>query len=205
MRISYGVVWREAGAAFDGRLELAARALELHPAREGEPAPAPLAFDDLVGVEIRPPEERPALVLRSKDDREVVLESAVDRWILGDLVARLFVHGLGGGPARRTLVALRLRPGCRERARELLRAGPPFDPGPTDLSLHEAFLLEDTVLFLFATRGGEELEALTEPDFWRPAAAWRELMSGEILLAEPAFAWRRDEAGRSTAHLGLGL
>lgn len=208
MKVSYGVVWRE-GEAPDaaGLLGIEPHALVLRPLEDQSAVEREFAFDEIAAVEIRPPVERPTLVLRSQSGREAEIESAVDKWILGDLLERIFVHGLGGAQdSRRILVAMKLRPGCREQALELLRGGPPFDPAGTGLALHEVFLLEDEALFLFATHAGEDLERLVEPDFWRSAAAWRELVSGGVRLAEPVYSWHREDAGaHHVGHLGLGL
>ena len=40
------------------------------------------------------------------------------------------------------VVVLPLRPGARDRARDLLRHGPPFDPDEAGLERHQAFVSE---------------------------------------------------------------
>jgi len=208
VKISYVASWREGDdGLLGGQLEIGAGALTFHPHDADEAGVRELRFDEIDSLELRPPEERPTLVLRSPGGRVVELESAVDRSILGDLLEHAFAHGLrAGGPARRVLVALRLKPGCRPAALELLRRGPPFEPGQTRLIEHDVYVLGDEVLFVFVTAGGEELSGLAAPDFWVAAAAWRPLMAGGIRLAESAYLWTRErESEPAPGHPGLGL
>ena len=119
----------------------------------------------------------------------------------------VFAHALGGGRlGERVLVALRLKPGCRERARELLLAGPPFEPRATALVLHDAFLLENEVLFLFGIQAVGDLEPLDLPDFARPVEAWGAIMAGNLCVAECVYTWHRPQPALTIpGHLGLGL
>jgi hypothetical protein len=189
------------------RLHVEDEAVVLSPA-QGNDEPREIPYDDLVGVEIRPPGDtggaRPAIVLKLRGGDALELESNVDRWIVAQLLERLFAHGLGG--THRILVAARLWPGAGERVRELLHGGPPFPPEATPLVLHEVYLLEDEVLFLFVTEDAAAVETLAEPDFWAAAGAWRELVAGEIRLAERVYAWSREEQPTTGAHhFGLGF
>jgi hypothetical protein len=203
MNAADGVSWREAQASTrPGRLTVGEAALRFA-TRAGEEAfERELAFDELAAVELRPPAERPSILLRCRDGREVELESAADSRILGDLLDHVFAPAAGAAAdSRRILVALRLQPGGRERARELLAAGQPFEPGATRLTLHDVFLLDDEALLLLSTRDGG-LAPLLEPAFWS-APGWRELMAGGVRLAEPAYSSGHEAP--HLAHLGLGL
>ena len=93
----------------------------------------------------------------------------------------------------RLLFTVELKPGSREAALELLRAGPPFDPEETALTAHDAFLLDDQAVFFFET---DDLEALAEQvrGFWESGAAWRELMTGNVRVAEHVYTWTRAES-----------
>jgi hypothetical protein len=206
VKVRYGVTWKEeAEAPLSGRLEIGPRSFLLHPFDDDALVEREFAFDQLTSVEIRPPDERPTLVLRAADGRTIELESAVEKWILGDVLAHMFGHSLGGGTATRVLVVLTLRPGAHERAREIIAGGPPFDPSSTELVTHDVFLLDDQVLFLFGLDAVAARAQLAEPDFWRPLLAWSELVTGGARLAERIYSWQRsDEQGRE-AHLGLGL
>jgi hypothetical protein len=90
----------------------------------------------------------------------------------------------------RLLFAVELKPGSREAALALLRAGPPFDPRETALAAHDAFLLDDEAVFFFET---DDLEALAEQahGFWESGTAWRPLMTGNVRLAEHVYSWTR--------------
>jgi hypothetical protein len=171
---------------------------------EGEPREIP--FDELIGVEIRPSQDpsggRSTLVVKLRGGDSIELESNVDRWIVAHLLERLFAQGLGG--TQRILVAVRLKPGSRERARELLRVGPPFQPDASRLVLHEVYLLEEEALFLFVSDEPTVFQTLAEPDLWAAVGAWRELIAGEIRLAERVYAWSRDADAVPEAHFGLG-
>ena len=207
MKVSYGVTWCEPpAAALPGQLEVGSRALRFAPFGADGEASVELGFDEVEGLEIRPPDERPTVVLSARGGRQVEIESAVDRWILGDLLEHLFVHALAPGTEpRRILVALQIKPGHRRETRELLRTGPPFDPSESGLARHDVFLLDDQVLFVFATHGGRELARFVEPDFWETVAAWRPLMVGGVRLAESAYGWSEGEPAPPVGHPGLGL
>ena len=49
----------------------------------------------------------------------------------------------------------RLKPGCEERAAQLLSSGPPFDPGERGLSRHSVYLSAGEGVFLFE---GDQVE-----------------------------------------------
>ena len=55
---------------------------------------------------------------------------------------------------KRIAVTAQLQPRAEERARELLAAGPPFDPGRAGTTRHTVYAYGDTVVFVFE---GEDL------------------------------------------------
>ena len=185
------------------RLSVEADSLVLTPIGGGASREFPL--DEIVAVEIRPPGE-PArsatIVVTLRNGDTIELDSNVDRWIASHLLERLFSRGLGG--SRRILVGARLKPGAGDRARELLRGGPPFPPEATPLVLHEAYLVGDEVVFLFDTDDAMAFEQVAEPDFWAAAGAWRDLITGEVRLAERVYSWSRDEPSAIEPPVGLG-
>jgi hypothetical protein len=207
MDVAYQVTWcRPDGVAEPARLRLESRGVGIEPLAGGGPHEVP--FEEIVGVELDPSRpDGPALVILIAGGAEVELASNVHRWIVSDLLAALFAHRLGAHTERRrVLVRARLKPGCGEDARRLLEAGPPFDPSSTALVLHEAFVLDDEVLFLFETDGDSGLLSLARPDFWAAAGAWSELIVGTIRLVEPVYAWAREShAAFADVHPGLGL
>jgi len=208
VRATFGVTWKNRdGAARSARLSIERTEIVLTSLdRAGGRRKVP--FDELVAIESVPPaehagDERPTLVMKLRGGDEIELRSNVDRWIVADLLEGLFAHGLGG--TRRILVAARLKPGAREQAAMLLRSGPPFPPEATPLVLHEVYLLEDEVLFLFDVEEGVASDALRKPDFWAAAGAWRDLIDGEVRLAERVYRWSRERRAVTDSRFGLGF
>jgi hypothetical protein len=99
-----------------------------------------------------------------------------------------------GRGKERLLFAVELKPGSRESALKLLQDGPPFDPAETALAAHDAFLLDDEAVFFFET---DDLETLAKQaqGFWESGTAWRELMTGNVRLAEHLYSWTRPKSG----------
>jgi hypothetical protein len=90
------------------------------------------------------------------------------------------------------VVVLPLRPGARDRARDLLRHGPPFDPGEAGLERHQVFISETEAIFLFEAEARESVELLADDSsLWQAAEGWAELVAGPPHLAEGAYAWTR--------------
>jgi len=83
----------------------------------------------------------------------------------------------------------------RERARELIADGPPFDPEGTGLIAHQVYVTEREVVFVFeGAKPRAALEQLAgDPSVWRAAAAWRDILTGRPRLAEQAYDWSRRE------------
>jgi hypothetical protein len=93
----------------------------------------------------------------------------------------------------RLVIVVPLREGTKERARELLEEGPPFELDETRLERHEVFLTDQEVIFVFEAPGDEpplQLEA-GNPLLRTAATAWKEYMAGRPRKAETAFFWER--------------
>jgi hypothetical protein len=210
MRVSYHVIWGEGPRGPKAaRLSIEPKSIVLETVGEEEIVVREVPLDELVAVELRPAASGPGrsarLILKLDGGDAIELETPVERWIVADLLERLFAHVLGGGGGRqRVLLAVKLKPGMDEAVRELLRGGPPFDPQGTALTLHEVYLLEDEALFLFEIDAGVATESLVEPDFWAAAGVWRELIAGGARLAESVYSWRREEQAAGGPHFGLG-
>jgi hypothetical protein len=93
-------------------------------------------------------------------------------------------------------IVARLRPGSEEQAAELIRKGPPFDPGERGFGRHAVYLSAGEVVFVFE---GDEVEWLVEEMVGEPAgvlasalAEWEDLVEGPPRIARAAFAWERD-------------
>ena len=92
-------------------------------------------------------------------------------------------------PSRAVLV-LPLVEGAQQRAAELLRKGPPFDPGEIGLGRHHVFLTESEAVFLFESESPDVAERLLSSSrLWAAAAAWKDLVAGPPRLADSAFSW----------------
>jgi hypothetical protein len=94
----------------------------------------------------------------------------------------------------RLVLVVPLKEGTVERARGLLREGPPFELETTQLERHEILLTDHEVIFVFETSGDEpplELEA-EDPRLRQAAAAWREVMADRPRKAQSAFLWTRE-------------
>jgi nucleotide-binding universal stress UspA family protein len=96
----------------------------------------------------------------------------------------------------RIAITARLRPGSEERARELLNAGPPFDPARMGFARHSVFLGKDLVVFVFE---GERLRSVLSGlinDPVRAAAfgAWAPLLASRPRLAHETYHWDAKEA-----------
>lgn len=91
----------------------------------------------------------------------------------------------------RLAVVARLRPDTETRAKALIEAGPPFDPGEVGLSRHDVYLSHGEVVFVFE---GPEVEwivdALVDDPFRSPVfAAWEPLLDRPPRLARPVYHW----------------
>ena len=204
MKAAFGVLWREhSGESTSARLRVEPARIVLT-RNDGNTSERGVALDEIVGVETRAGEDgRSTVALELRGGDRIELESNVERHILTQLLERLFVNGLGA--TQRILVAARLKPGAHKAARALLRDGPPFPPEATPLVLHDVYLLDDEVLFLFGSEDGAATEALVAPEFWAAGGAWRDVIAGEVRLAERAYSWSRSEPRPGESHFGLGF
>jgi hypothetical protein len=97
--------------------------------------------------------------------------------------------------ASHLVVVAPLAKGTRERARELVADGPPFEPKGTDLSLHRVYLTEREAVFVFeSAQPRVVIEQLTgDARMWRAAAAWRDILAARPRLAEQVYDWSRSD------------
>ena len=92
----------------------------------------------------------------------------------------------------RALLVLPLVEGAQQRAAELLRHGPPFDPEEIGLGRHQVFVTENEAVFLFESDSpGAAERLLSTSRLWAAAAAWKDLVAGPPRLADNAFSWVR--------------
>jgi hypothetical protein len=99
-----------------------------------------------------------------------------------------------GDVAERVAVVVKLRPGSRERASQILAKGAPYELGETGFRRHSVFLAEEAVVFVFE---GPRIEGLVrdlvnDPGRSAVFSAWGPLLEGSPALAREEFYW---EAG----------
>jgi hypothetical protein len=201
MRTSYAVTWQTDGeAGHSGRLELQSRALAFEGSNGGAAAAETIPYEDVTGVRIaRTPGDRlsgrQTLVLERRSGDPIRIASIVHPGIISELAERLAsLHLADERSTSRAVVVLPLVEGAADRAAELLRGGPPFDPDEVGLGRHQVFLTESEAIFLFeaeSSMAGDRL--LSEDRLWAAAAAWKELVAGPPRLAEDAYSWSRVE------------
>lgn len=210
MNLSYGVVWRKGRLLplATGKLELLPRALKLEGRSGSLPVEYEVAYDDLASVHVgREPTERidgrPSLVIEPRGAAPLLIASVSEPGVVGELAERLAALQ----PGTRTAVVLPLVAGAHDAVRELLAAGPPFDPQRAGLERHEVFLTPTEVVFIFESRGGAvPLDSLlADPAFWQEAGAWTDHIAAPPRLAEAVYSWARPSAGIDTSLLPPGL
>ena len=209
MNASYGVVWRRGVTDLaTGKLELLPRALRLEGMSGSDPATCEIPYENLGVVRVgRDASERihgrPSLVIERRHGESVAIASVSQEGVVGELAQLLAALR----PGRRTTVVLPLQPGSGAEVRELLAAGPPFDPDELELVRHEVFLTPDEAIFVFESRhGAGPLEQLlAEPDLWQGAAAWAPYIAGPPRIAEDAYSWADPSPGFDPSLLPPGM
>ena len=95
---------------------------------------------------------------------------------------------------QRIAVIARLKEGAADGARELLQAGPPFDPDALGFDRHVVYVSEDEVVFIFeGARVGALVRTLAGAgtEARRAFSAWEPLIEGLPRLAQEAYFWQR--------------
>lgn len=196
---SYAVVWREEGGPlYAGKLELGPDALRVQGSSpEGLVASRAIAYAELVGVRIdRGPTDgingRPSVVLDRGVGRPISIAAVSGAGIVHEvahLLAELAAEKRE--QATRIVVVVPLRRGAAERARELVRAGPPFDLEALAVERHHVFVTEREVVFLF--EGADARAAVRRlarrPGVLKAAAGWAALLAGSPLVADETYSW----------------
>ena len=92
---------------------------------------------------------------------------------------------------KRLAVVARLLPGSRERAKEIIAAGAPYELGETGLVRHQIFLGEETAVFVFEGPGVEGLVSrlIGDPASSGSFSVWGPLLAGTPTLAREEFSW----------------
>jgi hypothetical protein len=196
---SYPVLFREGGAPpIAGSLTVEPTALVLEGGAAAERVSLRVEFGDLREIRIaRRPMERinghRVLVLERVDGPAVHIAPMGSGLLheIADLTAALAGLEIGTAAAANetATVVVPLRAGQQERVRELVAAGPPFDPAGLELTEHRVLLRDDEVIFVFTGRGARRKieQASRAPSLWRAGLKWSGSIAGAPrLLAGPA-------------------
>lgn len=194
MQQSYAVSWSNGdGTPHAGRLELALDGLVLANGSAFEV----VEYGELRDVHVgRSAADRiggrPTLVLERRAGATLRVAAVGQTGIILELAERLSSQVGEEGVMSRAVVVLPLREGASERAAELLRGGPPFDPEKVGLQRHQVYLTESEVVFLFEAEAREAAAKLIgEGRFWSAASAWSDLVAGPPRLADVSYSWIR--------------
>lgn len=186
----YAVVWSDDGIPQTGRLVIAESAIEIHAAGKALVVPAAAIARAYVargqGDRLR---SCPTLVVEQHSGPKIrigALGLGVVSEVL-DLVTAL-CHA---ATDERALVILPLRRGAAGEARELIAAGPPFDPAAVGLRRHDVFVTDREAIFILE---GPEIEKtlerlLKDPSVWQRASRWRSCLGGRPRTADHAYGW----------------
>jgi hypothetical protein len=103
-----------------------------------------------------------------------------------DEVERVQVPPRGGGVAERVAVVAKLRPGSRERARQILAKGAPYELGAAGFRRHSVFLAQDAAVFVFEGLGHRRAVRDLVDDPTRSAAfsVWGPFLEGTPLSSK---------------------
>src|SRR6185312_4246539 len=115
---------------------------------ESQPVSRAIPFKGLTAIRVgHAPGDRladqPSLVLEQRDGPTVRVTSVAQPGIVSELAREMIQLQVGEPRARRLLVMVPLEPGSRERAKELVDAGPPFDAERIGVTRHEVFLSDE--------------------------------------------------------------
>ena len=170
-----------------------------------------VAYAALVEVRVgRSGEERlngrPALVLVPRNGAPILVQPlglGLLHELTGLLAELAKAHADG---TEQVAVIVPLKPGCFERAKDLVAKGPPFDPALLDLQRHRVYISDRQVVFVFdGPNARAQLEHLTHnPTLWRAGLAWTACIAGRPRLSttakalngdgsEPVYSWAADD------------
>ena len=166
MSTSYAVTWqRGEQATRAGRLELLPGGLTLEGSGTNGAASETIDFGDLLDVRIgRATSDRlsgrQTLVLERRGGAPIRIASIVQPGVITELAEHLASRLREEDAMSRAVVVLPLREGASERAAQLLRSGPPFDPEEVGLDRHHVFLTDEEAVFVFESDDLEAAERL---------------------------------------------
>jgi hypothetical protein len=195
---SYAVTWQHGeDATRSGRLEVMPGGLAFEGSGTNGSGSETVDFRDLRDVRVGRQSRdrisgRQTLVLERRGGAPIRIASVVHPGIISELAEHLAAQLREEHAMSRAVVVLPLREGTSDRAAELLRHGPPFDPEEIGLDRHHVFLTDEEAVFVFEADDLAAAERLVGNErFWSAAAAWKDLVAGPPRLADDAYSWIR--------------
>jgi hypothetical protein len=146
----------------------------------------------------------PSVVVERWAGDPITITTVARPSVVGEIAERLAALRFGAQTSRRVVVILPVKVDARTRVRELLKAGPPFDPDAiAGLEQHEVFLTPGEVVFVFESQLGPEALAsrLADAGLSEAAASWIDHVAGPPRIAEPVFAWARGPSAGDVSYL----
>jgi hypothetical protein len=94
----------------------------------------------------------------------------------------------------RLVIVAKLKEGSQEAAEELIRRGPPFEPGELGFDRHSVYVSPHDVVFLFEAPDVEWKvdDIVDDPVLSTALAPWRALVDGPPRLAHERYHWSRE-------------
>jgi hypothetical protein len=196
--VRYPAVWRLGeGAIVAGEVELGEAGLRLDGRSQTGRSERNASHREIRRVRVaRSANERlngrPTLLLDLQEGPTLAI-MPVGMGLMAEMAELLADLTAAAGEREQLVVVVPLRPGSAGQAKELLAAGPPFQPAEFELDKHEVFVGEREAVFVFQGRGVREAlqQAAGEPGLWRAGLAWRGLLAGRPRMIEPAYHWSR--------------
>jgi hypothetical protein len=95
----------------------------------------------------------------------------------------------------RLVIVAKLKEGSQEAAEELIRRGPPFEPGELGFERHSVYVSPHDVVFLFEAPDVEWIvdDIVDDPVLSTALVPWRALIDGPPRLAHERYHWSREE------------
>ena len=207
MRTSYAVTWKEPSCgAQSGKLELGPHCVTFEGSSGNGPVRTKVDYDEISTIGVARAsadrlEGRPTLLLARHGKPPIRIASVAQTGIVSELAERLANVLLEQRPKMtRFAVVVPLREGVRDRARSLIRAGPPFDLLDSGLESHHVFVTDAEVVFMFEGESRAAIERLAgQAHLWTVATTWKELLAGPPRIAEDAYSWVQPKAVDGTS------
>jgi hypothetical protein len=199
---TYPVVWAlNGGDLVTGTVEVAGEDIRLAgQAQDGTRATCRIAAAELLhvsesGAELDRLNGLATVVVEERGGRRLRIAPQAGAEHLSELATLLQdAAGLAGTALTRVVVRVPVDPDHIERARELVRRGPPYDlnavPG---LERHEVYVTDHDVLFVFegADPGLAVERVMRDARVWGALEDWDDHVIGRPSVVEPDYTWSR--------------